>query len=180
MGINQKGQSYSVFKLLIAAIVAVVILGILLQILGIIKIFPTSDPTTEAASLLQRMADTTSSVHISSQPVQFDSEVSNLNVRAVTSATEGVVQEDQLCIYPGEFEGEGYFSSVDDGSAINYTGNLSSVNVGFKGICDRGSALNETLATLVSDQTLSDAAEKCPCSEETNSGKCCVIVLVKR
>ena len=49
---DNRGQAFSVFQLLIAAIVAVAILGVLFMILGNI-VTPTGDPVTEISQALQ-------------------------------------------------------------------------------------------------------------------------------
>ena len=83
--LNQKGQAFSVFKLLIAAVVAVVILTLLLSIIGQINIFGQGEPQEEAEKLVNNLATSRGVVDISGQVV-FSSGKSISN-RAIADAT---------------------------------------------------------------------------------------------
>ena len=65
-----KGQAFDTFKLLIAAVVAIAILGILLQILNLIKP-PGADPQTMIRQQLQTAYSTIGSVTVSDGKASF-------------------------------------------------------------------------------------------------------------
>ncbi|MDD4983372.1 MAG: hypothetical protein PHH82_00855 [Candidatus ainarchaeum sp.] len=52
--IGQRGQAFSVFKILIAAIVALAILGLLLNIMGLISFNPANEPETAVKDLVKK------------------------------------------------------------------------------------------------------------------------------
>ncbi len=51
---GQRGQAFSVFKILIAAIVALAILGLLLNIMGLINFNPANEPETAVKDLAKK------------------------------------------------------------------------------------------------------------------------------
>ena len=51
---GQRGQAFSVFKILIAAIVALAILGLLLNIMGLINFNPANEPETAVKDLVKK------------------------------------------------------------------------------------------------------------------------------
>lgn len=68
--LNEKGQAFDAFKLLIAAVVAVVILGIILSMLQSFFL-PGGDPTSVMAQQVQNLKNAIGSGKLSTQLVQF-------------------------------------------------------------------------------------------------------------
>lgn len=97
---NQNGQAYSTFKLLIAAIVAMAILAILIpiimQVMGLIK----ADPLDETKKLLSDLESNSGTLK-HTQEVVFEPD----GVLAGSSLEDGVpLSKDQICMSTGAFK----------------------------------------------------------------------------
>lgn len=97
---NQEGQAYSTFKLLIAAIVAMAILAILIPIImnvmGLIK----ADPTNETRSLLSDLVGSPGAVKRTKEVV-----FSPDSVLAASALAERLpISADQICMSTGAFK----------------------------------------------------------------------------
>ena len=184
MHLNQKGQAFSVFKLLIAAIVAVVILGILLSILNIIPGIGSNNPNKEAGDLLKNIAVNTSSVRVS-QEVTFNADNDNINARAVAQAANFVVQTDQVCVFAGQFTDASVNPFTEDdtdtGRSITYTGTASAVNAAIKGMCDRGTFYEDAdFEVFITDQEVVTEVQNGRCGCIGEPGQCCILLLERR
>ena len=101
---NQQGQAYSTFKLLIAAIVAMAILAILIPIImnviGLIK----ASPQDEAKSLLSDLVGAPGALKHTKEVV-FESD----SVLAASALAERLpLAKDQICMSTGEFEEDAF------------------------------------------------------------------------
>ena len=97
---NENGQAYSTFKLLIAAIVAMAILAILipiiLQVLNIIK----NDPTTQVTTVLNDLVDKPGTLR-HTEEVVFRPEDS---LAGATLEAKLPLSKNQICMSLGEFD----------------------------------------------------------------------------
>ncbi|MFH1895789.1 MAG: hypothetical protein ABIJ74_04430 [archaeon] len=125
--LNQRGQEFSVFKLLISAIVAIVILTLLLQILGIINFNPNTDPANAAENLLKAIDSSPYQPKVTDR-LDFTSE-NTINTASLAESTG--LSRDQICLLV-EDGLTGFNASTQN--SISYTGS-STVRVKIVGIC---------------------------------------------
>ncbi|MBI2530451.1 MAG: hypothetical protein HYW05_04895 [Candidatus Diapherotrites archaeon] len=98
--INQKGQAFDVFKLLIAAVIAIAILSLLMPIIGTITGIFTKDPTVEARTLLSDLYNKT--ITWKETPgVTFSTSNPTMAVAALIEGTN--LSSDQVCLSLGDF-----------------------------------------------------------------------------
>ncbi|MBU1120385.1 hypothetical protein KJ660_00745, partial [Candidatus Micrarchaeota archaeon] len=95
---NSKGQEFSVFKLLISAIIAVVILAILLSVIGPLDFFVT--PPQSGANDLIKQITKTPNHEDKSGDVTFKTNES-FNSKSTANASGGAVSEEQVCVHLG-------------------------------------------------------------------------------
>lgn len=174
--INQKGQAFSTFKLLIAAIVAIAILTILLQVIGTISPLGQQDPGEEAIQQLKSYYNRPSEHKLTGE-VFFDPEDS-LNGKAIAQST-GILSPDQVCISAGDFsEKEELFEEDSDlkgRSLVTYNGS-SSFATKLSIICDTAGELGDDLkASGLEENYLSSCTSNGICTNEDR--RCCIIVL---
>jgi len=185
--LNQEGQAYSTFKLLIAAIVAMAILAILIpiimQVMGLIK----ANPTDEAKSLMSSLIDAPGSMRITKE-VSF---APGTDISGSALAERVSVSQDQICMSTGDFEtadsGEPGFECLncDESDASQqrmiFSGSGERV-VKIAIVCNKwlgdSSGLAQDLVDYKLDEgdgdpNIVEACEKI-CSE---GGKCCALVL---
>jgi hypothetical protein len=98
--LNEKGQAYSTFKLLIAAIVAMAILAILIPIIMQVMGLITANPTDEAKQVMSALIDSPGSLK-TTKNVTFSPE-SDLTGSAL--AERLAISQDQICMSTGQFE----------------------------------------------------------------------------
>ena len=130
---NQKGQSFDVFQLLIAAVVAIAIMGILFGVLGQVITTPGGDIGSDIRTMIKKGAND-----------GYASPQNNLKVTIAAGTTitpANVVKDtditaDQLCISTGDFGTDALFDAKETG-AITYTGS-SSRKIGISVLCGRG------------------------------------------
>jgi hypothetical protein len=171
---NQKGQEFSVFKLLISAIVAIVILTLLLQILNVIDIGVTTEPDKAAEDLLKAIDASSYQEKVSAQ-FDFKSEHS---ISAAALADKTGLDQEQICL---GVEDEMLGFEESSATLITYTGD-SSVRVKLAGICGAQNKFDtedliETTAPKISSKGIDFGSLDCACSE--GSQKCCVMILIK-
>jgi hypothetical protein len=130
--LNQKGQEFSVFKLLISAIVAIVILTLLLQILGIIDFNPNTDPANAAENLLK---DIDSQVYTEKVSKKLDFKKEN-SISSLALADSVGLSSEQICLLLDSDLTSLGFSDNGGTSLITYSGS-STVRVKLAGICSR-------------------------------------------
>ena len=173
--LNERGQEFSVFKLLISAIVAIVILTLLLNILGIIDPNINTDPAEAAKNLLTSMDSSIFNQKISDS-LDFSREHSINNAALAESVG---LNSEQICLLasdnlPADFEGTG--------SRISRTGS-SPQRVKLAGICAYSEYFSNGNYTdyapelediTYRDETIGD------CFQELSDGeKACLIVLIR-
>ena len=141
--LNERGQAFSVFKLLIAAIVAVFILTILLQIL--MQIVPPSqgDPTDEASSKIKTLINNLGTPERTGL-VTFKNGTS-LRSRTIAEKT-GSLGEHQLCVLISDTVSGSNpnFEEVTQGSWIRYNGNSDQQQKLYV-LCDDANRVEETV-----------------------------------
>jgi hypothetical protein len=167
---NNRGQAFSTFQLLIAAVVALAILVLLLNIIGSLPNLGGQKPNKIASDLVASQVNAPSELR-TSNPVAFTKEDS-LNAKAIASAS-GVVTEGQLCLSTGNFvAGEDFDYSGADNGVIKYNG-TANLRVRISVLCDTGSQIADDL----SDNGYDDpnwAANDCPDLSNLNQTACII------
>ena len=175
--IDYKGQVFSTFQLLIAAIVAIVILTILLGILGLLPFpFFQEDPIKAARDSLTN-AYSQKTTLINTGPVTFDPGKIML-ARSIVVDNDVGIDEKQLCLSLGDFSQDTEaWSSNSDGSRIAYKGSVPK-KVKLSLLCDVGESLKDTLDKYGEEGGVSSSwVDNCPCVTNTPKEICCVIAL---
>jgi hypothetical protein len=140
MFLRDDGQSFAVFKLLIAAIIALVILSILLSLLKIGPFFKPS-PVDEIARVIELAKDKRFQV-MNSREVIFQPNETITSIAIANTANVGLTA-DQICLSEGDFiapsKGKPLFEDVSAGlgKTISYMGNQP-IAVTFTVICGTG------------------------------------------
>jgi len=183
--LNEQGQAYSTFKLLIAAIVAMAILAILIpiimQVMGLIK----ANPTDEAKSLMSSLIDSPGSMRMTKE-VSF---APGMDLSGSALAERVSISQDQICMSTGDFltvEDDGDFQCLNcDGEGsqqrIIFQGNAERV-VRIAIVCNRWSDDSGGLLDDLKDYEL-DTGDGEPnitesCGNICDEGsKCCALVL---
>jgi hypothetical protein len=174
---NQRGQASSVFNLLIAAIVAISILGVLL---GIIKI-PGFDkkPDKEAQSVLKQAISTRYTSQISAD-VQWPK---NTAITALSlSEAAGEIDDTHICVTAGDFISD-TANWVSDGKSVEYKGPqaVKSKIAAYCGTCaNGGSPILKVEAGTKLNTTLSiDNCTDVPAFTTGDDSTCCIVGIVK-
>ncbi len=176
---DSRGQAYSVFKLLIAAIVAVAVLYILLNI--IIRVIPPGNNVQDvAAQMIGKQKD---------QPGQIDTSTSVTFGAGTSLASKALVgssglTKEQICLHKGDY--------VDNetlqvqGSTIMNAG-TQNVTLKARVACDNSNELLETITPIEGElyfdtpETAGPESEGvCACdivSGSTSTQLCCVVIL---
>ncbi|MCX6802715.1 MAG: hypothetical protein NT067_06415 [Candidatus Diapherotrites archaeon] len=184
--LGERGQAFSTFQLLIAAVVAMVILVILLGVLNIIK-WPWlgDDPATSAGTALKDAYNGQYSVK-GTQKSTFDGESTIIRKAVLTKAELGIGEE-QVCLSLGDFCGEGA-SCPGTG---NFTGSEVSIShsgnekreVVFSALCAPATELEGIVGSEgegTYPQIKKDWVRNCKCvTEPIGSGLPCCIVFMK-
>ncbi len=180
--LNEKGQAYSTFKLLIAAIVAMAILAILIpiimQVMGLIK----ADPLEETKSMMSsKIAQPGALEH--TKEVVF---TPNYVLTASALSDRLPISKDQICMSTGEFTEDDGFECLncdeDEQHRIRYNGSTEkTAQIAIVCNVDKDELLNDI--DVYEDDLLEgdgdpDIEEACDaiCSE---SAKCCALVLTR-
>lgn len=169
----QRGQAFDVFKLLIAAIIAVAILAILLPILSRIIFFGQSDPNDAAATLIKNanlgQLKTT-------EEVLFSKDNAGLISKTIAEKT-GSLSRDQVCVSAGDYADEtNKFQQVNE-QVVNYLG-TTNLSAKLSILCDRGTDLQEDFEMYSTLPGVTSAwAEGCTCVDSPE--KCCIVAIRK-
>jgi len=164
---NTRGQAYSSFKLLIAAIVAVAILAILIPILMSIVV-PGNDIQTVTAQMINNQSPQPGAIS-SSQTVNF---ASNSNLASSAIVGNSGLTSDQICLHKGDHASRETIE-VRGSSLMNVGPDLDmKVSV----MCNRANALMDSLQELGYDIQFNGQDGFCNCQLETTQ-KCCVAIL---
>ena len=170
--LNQRGQSFDVFKLLISAIVAGAILVILFSIIGGIPGIG-QDAETKAIQQLKNAFNSPSKL-LSVPKVTFNQD-DGLNPKSIANKVQ-LFGRDQLCVSPGDFTERENLFKVDDLGNLTYIGGANrTTNLSI--ICDDGLSLASDLEALDSEDWLdactSDWRDTCEDTTET----CCIVAV---
>jgi hypothetical protein len=141
VSLNSKGQSFSTFQLLISAVVALAILGLLISI--IFNIGPIGTPIpSEATSNLLKNQQASPSALITSGRITFK-EVDTLNTKALATSS-GWLSPAQICLSKGDYPSPESFTFTDaDGTIMKTTQSQTGVKISV--ICDVGTELEDDL-----------------------------------
>ncbi len=175
---NEKGQSFSVFKLLISAIVALAILGILLTLIygPWWDFFPKDEPAQKAGELVQKLSDRGG--YERSSKVTFDSsKKSTMLSKEVISIAQWGVANDKVCLSLGDFADSGDFAEgQENGSpekiALDVTGKREAT---LSVLCDSGTLLEQAIEDYSNEGLKAEWIEGCPCTED--EATCCLVAL---
>ncbi|MEK6972415.1 MAG: hypothetical protein AABW72_00005 [archaeon] len=132
--LNQKGQTFSTFKLLISAIVAIALLTILFNIMGMIPSLGQQDPQTKAIDLVKKA--TNPEYTPQKAKVQF-TKGNTIGAKAI--AQQGIGYE--ICVSTGELANDAGFGTSVDGILINYSGSAAK-NVSLVAMCGTATELD--------------------------------------
>jgi len=187
-GLNQKGQAFDTFKLLIAAIIAIAILGILLSILNIVQFPWQSDPTKETINSISTALSSYATAQTTTKVV-FNSSKDTLTNAAIARGGSLSIGEDQICLvkgYYGDSDSVFRYVSGNEGKAIELSNKGSSREVRISVLCDSGRDNIESDLQLIpsvqTDAEKGDGLGVCDnvptCQSGTGSTEpCCIVVL---
>ncbi len=169
---NRKGQAYSTFKLLIAAIVAVAILYILMSIIGII---PTigGDIQTSTKQMIQKQSTMPGALDTTSSPVSFGA---GSNLAPSSLVGNSGLSTTQICLSLGDhFENENLSAQ---GFTIMNNGRTS-VQVKVSVVCNSSNDLLGSLAEMGLQDTFEEGQATCGCAldDDTEVQRCCAVIL---
>lgn len=170
---DEKGQAFDVFKLLIAAVIAVVILITLMQIINIVPKPFSQSPIEQARTLVK------SQVTMLGNPLTADVIFKSndaLNSKTIAEATPAVSKE-QVCVLPGDYEANESFNQLVSGQAIQYTG-TTDISTKILVMCDNGNTMRETLQQYGYKWADQFSSSSCEC-DTTSASRCCVVVIIK-
>jgi hypothetical protein len=179
---KQKGQAFSVFKLLIAAVVALSILAILIPILDSITDIGLNNPNEEAGDRVKALFSSPGE-HIKSNTVTFQPETS-LNLRSIAERS-GVISAEFLCLNKGDFKSSPSFEYVPlyasggtdvQAERIKYNGS-SNLKAKLSIICDNGDRLVSFAEDPEGVLKIGNGTLKNQCPGIVNTGTQCLIVL---
>ncbi len=182
---NQKGQAFSVFKLLISAVIAVVILTLLLSIIAMLGIFEIGDPAEQAGTLVRNLSTSASSAtYKTSQDVFFEKD-KGINTRAIAKASGGNIGYEQVCVSAGDFSGEAFWDEGDAPYGIYYRGTeRRRAKIG--AICDNGSVIDAEGVNSYFEKFAGGAIDfsemfsnGCDCISADEDRLCCLVVVKK-
>jgi hypothetical protein len=177
--VNKEGQAFSVFKLLIAAVVAIAILGILLSILGGWDPFRRGNPSEKAIALLKQIGSgTASEVFSDTATFQYNSSV---NRKQLADAMD--LDETRVCVHPGIFLGKSEWKYSAPGKKIAYLG-TGERKARFVAMCSVGNELIQDIEDYGQSLKSEWASypDECECSDPNdpnNIERCCIIALVR-
>ena len=185
---DKRGQEFSVFKLLISAVIAVVILGLLLSIINSIIITGQGDPAEEAGKTVKAIMRENSRLG-SSNEVTFKKNTT-INNRNISGATGGVIQSNEVCISQGDFMDNTSWRVSDGGTLLEYVGS-DDVKAKLVAACDSVAVIKDEYggvqtymeqvfgSALVNSDGQSFFDDTCGCIANEGANRCC-FVAVKR
>ncbi|MFH1545400.1 MAG: hypothetical protein ABIE23_04940 [archaeon] len=173
-GFNERGQEFSVFKLLISAVVAVVILTMLLQIMGIIPSLGQADPTKESVSILKDAYNNRYN-DFKSKAVTFTTD-QKINRKAIAEGT-GLIGEGDLCLFLDPVYEVGAGSWEITKSYIQYTGG-GQKQAFLAAYCDKGSDLEGNLGEGGYTSFIPEETRPYDCDCTASSGTCCIVGVI--
>ncbi|MBI4052697.1 MAG: hypothetical protein HY394_01535 [Candidatus Diapherotrites archaeon] len=180
---NEKGQAFDTFKLLIAAIVAIAILTILFQIFGLIPTNLLQSNPTEAAADKLKTATNKLALAQTTKDVVFDRTNNEFSNRPISKVSGVPIGPEQICVLRGYFADNPEFEFISEGQSISYKGN-SPKPAKITVLCDSGAG--ELASDLEQQPLLAADVEKdgglatcgsLPACTESSTETCCIIVL---
>jgi len=172
--INQKGQAFDVFKLLIAAVIAIAILSLLMPIIGTITGIFTKDPTVEARTLLSDLYNKPLTWK-ETAGVTFSSSNPTMAVAALVEGTN--LSADQVCLSLGDFATAEWEITGSGGTRKIEHSTSTSRLVKIAVECARDTedpaqdVLDDELTSRIGSATLECDEDGCP------GPTCCMVVL---
>ncbi len=170
---NNKGQAFSTFQLLISAVIALAILVLLLNILEGINFFNQRKPISEATDLIKSQINSPSELR-TGQVVTFNRD-DTLNSKSI-SDNSGALTSNQVCVSLGDFiddPGDFTFTSAKEGDILRFNGGQLRVKLSV--ICDTGTEIQDDLTQNgVVDDWLGN--EKCQEITALNQTACVVAI----
>ena len=171
---NEQGQAFSVFKLLISAIVAFAVLSILLTILPNPRF--GRDPGDIAKSMISERLRNPGAL-ARSDVITFETD----SALAPSALTEGTgITRQQVCISMGEYASdESDFSFV--GKALYYQG-TSPLDARISVMCDRATMLDEGLQDFDFEwdyEGLEEDGSFTQCGTDCTGNKTCCFIFVR-
>ncbi len=178
---DDRGQAFSTFQLLIAAIVAIVILVILLGVLRIIPIITgPGDPTAAASDKIKEAVASLSTHVMTESAVTFDPGTVVTN-KAIANKAQVGLEPDQICLSLGDFTDDDSWEAGSEGQSVTYKkSNRISKNVRLSVLCDVANDLEDDITNYYTNAGLnSDWVSNCKCVTETTlqDQVCCVVML---
>lgn len=168
---NNKGQAASTFQLLIAAIVAIAILGVLMGILGIIPKPPGQEPIAAATEVLNKASTTSMATPVVSKEATFNKDYPTLAAVSLAKGDVGIT-ENQINLSLGFFKDKAAGFTKPTEKVITYTGTSKKVKIG--ALCATGCGELNRLADEVFTIPGDSSAYQCTCEDEI----CCVVYLL--
>ncbi len=139
---NSRGQAFSTFQLLIAAIVALAILVILLGVMDVIPDFNDKKISDEASNFISSGAARPSDLQTSGSRITIKGG-DTLNARALAEQSK-IISQNQICISKGDFEGTTDFVFTDaEGTILRYDGSQTGLKISV--LCDTGTEIQNDL-----------------------------------
>lgn len=171
MKMNNKAQSFSVFQLVISAVIAVAILAVLLGVMSSMQLINT-DPDSAMGDTLSKAAGAYGS-SIRTENMTF---AQGTSVSAATLAESAGLDPNQICFSLGKYEnGDFEILSVGDRQTLEYDGRTAK-NISAYVVCDLSQDnLEEYLGASSTLEPLTGGSiDECGCPDDD---VCCVIVL---
>ncbi|MDD5148422.1 MAG: hypothetical protein PHH08_03070 [Candidatus ainarchaeum sp.] len=184
MFFNKKGQAFDVFKLLIAAIIAIAILALLMPILTGIGGGFGSKPSEEAQTALKSIANKPTTSYTTKKVVFGPSTETSINSKSIAEGSNGLVSAEQVCVSQGDYvDDTANWETSSEMAVVKYKAS-SAKTVTLQVICDRAQDMQEgdSYFEKYDDKLRIDGvdwASECPCIAAGGSETCCVLAVKK-
>lgn len=173
---NSRGQAFDVFKLLIAAVIAVTLLGILIPIMQNLGIIVISDPVKEAATLVKNNFSYPAQ-YTEKKGVTFSRNMS-LNSKAIASQSEAGLEPEQICLDRGDFANDATTFSppntVANITTVTYLGSQLKATIGV--LCDDGKSMANAIAANDLTSVATEYTTTCTNLSSSQNTYCLVIL----
>ncbi|MFH1390926.1 MAG: hypothetical protein ABIH20_01300 [Candidatus Diapherotrites archaeon] len=177
---DSKGQAYSVFKLLIAAVVAGAILLILLQVLQVLPNIGSQNPNSVSSEIVKSQINSPGEERII-KDVSFNNGDS-LNAKTIAAGSGGLSTQ-QICVFASDFAPnlESFIDPGENGKVVIYEGSFAQKTRLFI-MCDRWNDLIETDGSLevynVEERFgIDEGLDGCEAPEPETSNYCVVAII---
>ncbi len=172
---DSKGQAYSVFKLLIAAVVAGAILLILLQTLQVLPSIGSQNPNSSAANSVKSKINEPG-LPQTLENISFNNNDS-LNAKTIASQSKALSQE-QICVkVSDEVPNAENFEELGEDQVINYKGSFAQ-NVRLIVMCDRQDELSDSWDSYKYSDTYGIGPDDCGYDGVNGSSKACFVAII--